>query len=406
MIVAYEAVDEKGKPVSATLEASDVRSAIDALRSKNLTVTHIEEKLSLDQSQHHAHDREIDFRVTLSIKQLVMFTRQLAMLLTAGSGVVAALQTITRQFTKPAQVSMIRHLMMELEEGTSLADALRKFPRTFDSGYCAVVAAGEATATLAPMFDRLSKMVGKKRAMHNKVIGATAYPALLTLLSSAIVMVLMFFVLPRFNDMFSNLGVELPGSTLLLLGTANFAATNWYVVLGVASLILGGIIALFTTDGGRNLSLNVGMRLPMVGKLISGLIQGETFRVLGMLVGAKVGLLEAIELVRGVTRHKTYQQLYDAMELEVTSGGSISRALESSGMIEPYICQAVYTGEESGQLGSAMTYVADILDEDNTELLGTVTKLLEPTILIAMGLVVGFVAISLFMPMFDMTSAL
>lgn len=219
-------------------------------------------------------------------------------------------------------------------------------------------------------------------------------------------MVLIFFVLPRFNEMFANLGVELPGSTEMLLSTAKFATTNWYIVFGVASIVIGGVVALVTTDKGKVILLNIGLRTPMVGKLMSGLIQGETFRVLGMLIGARVGVLDALGLVRGVTAHHAYQKLYDAMELEITSGGSLSRALESSGMVAPYICQAVRTGEDSGQLGEAMTYVADILDEDNTELLGTVTKLLEPMILIGMGIAVGFVAVSLFMPMFDMTSAL
>ncbi len=406
MIVTYEAVDEKGQSQSATMETSDVRSAIDTLRSKNLTVTHIEEKLSLDHPTQSASDTAVDKNVALSIKQLVMLTRQMAMLLTAGSGIVQALQTIARQFTKESHVRMIRHIIMDLEEGTTLADSLRHFPRTFDSGYCAVVSAGEATATLSPMFERLSKIVGKRRAMRNKVVGATAYPALLTMLSSCIVMVLMFFVLPRFNEMFKNLGVDLPVTTEALLATAKFATTQWYVVLGAAAIVTGGIVALVTTEGGKRLLLKTAMRLPVVGRLMSGLIQGETFRVLGMLVGARVGILEAIGLVRGVTFHHSYQQLYEAMELEITSGGNLSRALESSGMVAPYICQAVRTGEESGQLGEAMTYVADILDEDNTELLGTVTKLLEPLILIVMGVVVGFVAISLFMPMFDMTSAL
>lgn len=156
---------------------------------------------------------------------------------------------------------------------------------------------------------------------------------------------------------------------------------------------------------GRQWITDVTPRIPVVGKLISGLIQGETFRVLGMLMEAHVGVLEAIELVRGVTSNKRFQQLYDGMESEVTSGGSISVALETSGLISPAICHAVRTGEESGQLGSAATYVADVLDEDNTELIDTLTKLVEPAILIVMGFVVGSVAVSLFMPLFDMTSA-
>ena len=148
------------------------------------------------------------------------------------------------------------------------------------------------------------------------------------------------------------------------------------------------------------------MRVPLIGHVVTGLIQGETFRLLGMLIEAHIGLLEAIHLVKSVTSNKRFQELYQSMETEVTEGGSISRALEASRLVSPPICQAIRTGEENGALGAAMSYVANVLDEDNTELIDTVTKLLEPMILIIMGVVVGGVAVSLFLPMFDMTSAI
>jgi type II secretory pathway component PulF len=342
----------------------------------------------------------------LPIRQLAVFTRQMAMLLNAGSGIVPALQSIARQLAKPTHCRLIHRVCLDIEEGEPLASALRKYPAAFDPTYCAIVAAGEATATLPEMFERLARIVGKRRVIRNRILGAMAYPALLSLLSVSILSVLLFFVLPRFGDMFKTLGVELPASTSTLLSIGAWAKAFWYVEVPLFLLLIGGLVFALQTPRGRQWMSDVSIRIPLLGRLISGLIQGETFRVLGMLIEARVGVLEAIELVSGVTRNSRFQKLYDNMAEEVTSGGSVSTALESSPLISSAIAQAIKTGEESGQLGPAATYVANILDEDNTEMIDTITKLVEPLILIVMGFVVGSVAVSLFMPLFDMTSAI
>ena len=406
MIVEYTAVDRAGRQVSDTVDAADVRSAVDTLRKKSMFVTHAAEKHDGAPRPTARAVRHKGQQVKLSIRQLTMFTRQMAMLLTSGSGVVPALQSIAKQFEKPAPRQMVRQLCTDLEEGNTLAEALRKFPRTFDSTYCALVAAGEASATLTEMFTRLAKIIGKRRAMRNKAMGAMAYPTLLSALSVNILGVLMFFVLPRFKDMFKTLNVPLPGTTQLMLIVADFARTYWYGVLAAMLAAGFGIVTFAVSDRGRTWLSNLLLHVPILGKLMSGLIQGETFRVLGMLIEARISVLESIDLVRGVTGNRRFQQLYESMENDISGGGSISQSLERSGLISAGICQAIHTGEDSGQLGVSMNYVADILDEDNTELINTVTKLVEPLILIVMGVVVGFVAVSLFLPLFDVTSAI
>lgn len=416
MIVAYQAVDSTGRRVAATLEAPDLRAAVESLRRKDLFVTHVEEegastsgsaarvaKRAKAASPHKKVDPD---RVQLPLKQLATITRQLSMLLTSGSGLVPALHSIGRQVEKPASRQIVRQIILDLEEGSPLSQALRRFPRTFDSTYCAIVAAGEASATLPTMFERLSKIVGKRRAMRNKVLGALAYPALLTSMSLGIVNVLLFFVMPRFGEMFKTLGAPLPFSTRWLIAAGEFAKNQWIVCFLTAAVLLSTTVAGVLSTTGRQWIGRMAMKVPVLGRLLSGMIQGETFRVLGMLVEARVALLEAINLLRGVSMHPRYQTLYRSLEEEVASGGSISQTLEASGLIPPAICQAVRTGEESGQLGGSLSYVAEVLEEDNTELLNTVTKLLEPLILIVMGVVVGIVAVSLFLPMFDVTSAI
>ncbi len=421
MIVEYEAVDRSGKSVSDTLEATDLRGAMTSLRQRDLIVTRVAEqdqrgsgKTIAKRTKRAARGNSLiqqqavgdASNVRISGKELSLLTRQMAMLLTSGSAVVPALSSVSRQFTKPKPQQMMRRLCADLEEGKPLAESLGGFPSVFGTSYCAIIAAGEASGTLAEMFTRLAGIVGKHRAMRNKIVGALVYPALLSALSIGIVNTLLFFVMPRFGDMFKTLGVDLPGSTKMLLEVATFARAR-AIIIGVLALLFAGaaVFGLMSSRGRAWLS-NAMTYIPVVRGLIRGLLLGETFRVLGMLVEARVGFLDALELVKGVTRNERFQNLYAAMESEVTSGGEISRALESSTMVPPYICHAVHTGEESGNLGTAMSYVADVLDEDNTELLNAMTRLFEPMILIVMGFVVGSVAISLFLPMFDVTSAL
>lgn len=406
MNLTYEAIASDGSRVNDHLQAASVKEGIESLRRRGLMVTRIEPDHS-----HHADEPVLDVkglspnRVKWSNKQLMMFTRQMAMLLRAGSSLVPAIIAVSKQMRRLEHRRMMEVIREDLEEGKTLADAIRRFPRCFDVSYCAVIAAGESSATLPDMFERLGQMVNKKRSMQNRVVGALIYPALLITLSVAIMCVMMFFVMPRFAKMFESLAVELPASTKMLLNSANTIRSHWYVIAIVVAALAGCLVYLFRSKRGQQWLSDVQTRIFLVGRLMSRLIQAKTFRILGTLLEARVGLLDALVLARGVTRNSEFQAFFDRIDEAVTKGDSISAAMDQVRLINPSIVQAIRTGEQSGQLGEAITYAADIIDDENTELLNTLTRLVEPAILIFMGVVVGIVAISLFMPLFDMTSA-
>jgi type IV pilus assembly protein PilC len=405
MNLTFEAIDGSGRNVADIIEAPSAKEAVESLRQKGLFVTHIA-RAKVEEVRRRIGAASSEFvKVRFSLRQLVMFTRQMAMLLTSGSGVVPALNALSRQLKDARQQGVIRQITADLEEGFPFAEALRKYPAVFDASYCAVVAAGEASARLPQMFAKLAAIMGKRKAMRNKVVGATAYPVLLTLLCVGILNVLLFFVIPRFGDMFRGLGVPLPASTKFLLAVAGGLRTWWPVPVGAAIGLVIALVYLCKSAVGRQLVSDAQIRIPLVGRIMSRLIQAEMLRILGMLIEAKVGVLDALDLARGVTRNRRYLQMCDDMEEAVTAGNSLSQIMERSELVDASICQAVRTGEESGSLGESISYVADVLDEENTELVGVATKLLEPLILIGMGVVVGVVAISLFVPMFDVTAA-
>ncbi|MCH7812805.1 MAG: type II secretion system F family protein [Planctomycetes bacterium] len=404
MNLSYEAIDRSGRTISDLFQADSIKAAVEQLRERGLMVTQISQASQHEVARKAREEEATGSKIKLPLKLLVAFTRQMAMLLTSGSSVVDALGAIARQLKDPAHVRLVEQIRTDLEEGAALAVALRKWPKTFDASYTAVIAAGEASATLPDMFDRLAKIVGSRRAVRNKVIGAMIYPALLVQLCVATMGIMLFFVLPRFGDMFSSLGVPLPASTRFLLALSAFLVKYWLALAAVTTLAIGSATYLILHPAGRQWCANVQIRLPILGKVLSSLIQGQIFRTLGMLLEAKVSVLDSLDLVRETTKARQFQALFDLIDNAVTSGSQMSDALEASGLIDAAICQAVRTGESSGNLGGAMSYAADVLEEDNVELVQTATKLLEPTILIAMGLVVGTVAVSLFMPLFDITS--
>lgn len=404
MNLAYQAMDASGRLVSNRLDADTVKQAVEQLRQKGLMVTEIQPVTEGSARRDSAATGDSGRGVKLPIRQQLLFTRQMAMLLSSGSAMVPALHAIGRQAKRDDMRQMLKTMTNDLESGSTLTESMQKWPRTFDPSYCAVVAAGEASASLPKMFDRLSQIIGARRTMHNKVLGALMYPLLLCMLCGGVVNVLLFFVLPRFGEMFKSLDVPLPWMTKLLLALGTWFKSYWPVVLSAVVGVVLIVCFLVMSRAGRRWCADMQTRIPIVGKVMSKLIQGQILRTLGMLFEAKVGILESLDLARTTTGNDQYQKLFDQLDNAVTSGGSLSDALERSKLVDPAICQAVRTGEESGNLGGAVSYAADVLDEDNAELVSTAMRLLEPCIVILMGIIVGVVAVSLFMPMFDMTS--
>ncbi len=404
MILTFDAIDTAGQSSTDSIEAADSREAVDQLRRRGLYVTRIEE--TADQKRAGVARSTSSGTVRLPLKTLVLFTRQMAMLLRAGSGLVPAIMAIKRQMKKPGHAALLGDLVSTLEDGTQLTDALRKHGRTFDPVYCAIVAAGEASASLTEMFERIASIVRKRRVVRNKIIGSLAYPALLICMCSSILMTLLFFVLPRFSAMFKQLGVETPMMTRVLLATGDALTSYWPVLLGLAVAMILTIVWLAKSIRGRQLMSDVQILIPVLGRIRLRLIQAQIFRTMGTLLESSVGVLDTLELARGSTQNRRFQDLFDSLDEAVTSGRQLSSVFEHTNLVEAYVCQAIHTGEDSGNLGGALTYCADMLDETNAELIDTGMRLLEPVILIGMGLVVGTVAISLFLPLFEMTSAM
>lgn len=403
MKLAYKGIDSAGVSVRDVIEAASISEAVESLHEQGLFVTDITES---DGRARNFVDRRVSAKLDsarLKIVELLFFTRQMAMLLRAGSPVVPALMAIGKQMKGSAK-TVIDRIRGDMEGGRGLADSMRAFSSSFPDTYVAVIGAGEMSASLPDMFARLALLVSRKRETRNRVLAAAAYPVLLICLSASIVTTMVVFVVPRFKALFATLSAPLPTTTRIMFAISQALREYWMWAAGAGVVFVVSVLVVCKSRAGRQWLCDVQTRLPMVGKLFTRLMVAQMYRVLGLLLESRLGLMESLTLSRRISGNRDYQALQADMIEAVESGSRLGEAMQQSKLISPSIAQAVAIGEESGNLDQAMLFVADVMDEENTQMINAITKLIEPVILIVMGFIVGGIALSLFVPLFDLAA--
>lgn len=401
MRFAYEAMSASGRLVRDTVEARSVAEAADGLRGQGLM------PLKLSQTADVAARRRDGMfsRGFSAGRELVLFSRQMKMLLESGASVVPALEAIEQQSQKPAFRRVVRKVREEVEGGGTLADALQQEPRVFKPIFRSMVAAGEATGTLPATFARLSDLAVQQAVVRKRVIGALAYPGFLSLLCLAVIGVVLGFVVPRFKLLFASVRSPLPASTEWMLAISDFLIAYWpYVLLG-SGVVLVSAIMIIRLPALRLRVDRATLQLPLVGRVVARLAIGQVLRIWAAMLRSHVSLMDTIEHSRSATSNEVVRQLIDDVEESVASGGHVGQTLGASSFVEPVVASAIRTGEDNGRLAESVEFVSNWLDDDNQQLITNLTRVLEPALLSIMGLVVGVVAMSLFLPLFDMAAA-
>jgi type II secretory pathway component PulF len=409
MRLAYEAMDSRGGTRSEVLDVASPEEAMDIVRREGLLLTKLT-PVGENTNRGSARSQSAIKRRLLSAlgqnhRQLVLFSRQMAMLTRVGTGVVPALDALRRQVDNRRWREALKNIHDDVERGTPLATALEQEPELFNDVFCSMVAAGEATASLPDMFNRLSALATQQWQLRNRLLGAAVYPMVLVTISMAVIAVLILFIIPRFAGLFETLHVDIPATTAQLLTLSSFLTAHGAWVGGAVAGVIIGAVLLLRTQMAREAIGWLAIRLPVLGKLVRSLILARICRLLGLMAQAHVALLESVDLTVRSTRHKEYRGLMNRVRDVVTEGHPIAVALSGSHLVPPAVIQGVSAGEESGNLAEALIFLADWMDEENSQLIASVSKVFEPLVLIFMGLVVGGVAASLFMPLFDMASA-
>ena len=401
MHFAVEAMRPDGTTLAQRIEADNAGAAAETLREKGLVILRLDETSdappAVESSERH-HAR-------VAPRDLILLTRQMNMLLEAGTPLVPALESAEQQSARPAMRKTLRRLRQRVEEGDSLTEALEAEHGAFDAVFCSMVAAGEATASLPMTFGRLCELAQQQQKVRRMVRGALMYPTILSILLVAVVAVLIFFVAPRFKMLFVNLDSGLPAMTGALFAISETLRSAWPFVLGGFGAAVVGTVLLLRRRQTRDRLAELVLRLPLVGPMTSRLIFARVVRIWAAMLHCHVPLLDAIRQSRNAVSNPSFLDLIDHVEETVAGGGRVGHALSSTGLADPIVVSALRTGEENGRLTEATDFVSDWMDEDNATTVQNLTRLAEPTLLAVMGVIVGLVAIALFLPLFDMATA-
>lgn len=412
MKFAYEAFDPSGRSVTGAVEATDVAEATESLRRQGLYVTNVRAASSGRDAPGTgggggAGSRSGKRRRMGSgkrMKNLAMFTRQLSVLVSSGTPLVQALGSLERQATEPRWKECVSTVRMKVEEGATLAQAMEACPDVFDAVCRSLIAAGESSGSFDTMLDRLSTMTRKQLQTRSAIVGAMVYPCLLIVIAINVLALMLLFVLPRFTILFSTLDVPLPPTTKFLMNLSTGLRNYWWAgLIGIGASAVA-IRFWVTSPIGRRAIDTAAVRLPMLGKVMRSFSIARVLRVLGVLVNGKVPLLDALALARQSGRNCHFIEMIQRAEDAVTRGGNVSTVFEESKLVDPSLVEAIRSGEQSGQIGPLMLNIADFLDEENEVIVKSLTSILEPMILMVLGVVVGFIAISMFLPLFDLTA--
>lgn len=403
MKFSYEAYTKSGASKNGTIEANDRIDAEDKLRRKDLLVTKIyssdEKKIASSGSKKKSKGGKI------SVKVVSEFARELSVLVSTGTPLVDAIHSLEMQSKSEKWQEILIKLRSRLEEGDSLSTAMQSQHDVFGPVFCSLAAAGESGGNLDVMLVRVSKLLRQEAKIRASIAGAMMYPILLTAISVVVLGVMLGVVLPRFAGLFESLDSPLPATTKFLMVLSDILRGYWWVLIPGFIVAITGLVYWIKSESGKKISETFALKIPVLGPTICSIQTARIFRVLGLLVESKVPILESIELTKRSVSNQLYKELLTEAEESVTIGESVSIALGSGDLIVSSAVEAVKNAEQSGRMGPVMIQLADYLDEENETVIKSISALIEPIIMIGLGLMVGFIAVSMFLPLFDLTAS-
>lgn len=399
MRVRYTAYDRAGAVRKGTVEAVGPEEAAESLRREGLFVSEVSAE---GESRGEPVPRRRGGKAKLA--DVASFMRQLSVLVGTGTPLVDAIGALERQLAPGVWRGIVESVRGDLEEGKPLSEAMASHPRAFDPVCRSLVRAGETSGKLEQMLTRLADLTKQQLRIRQQLVGAMVYPCLLVAVSIGVLTVMLLFVLPRFTGLFDTLKMPLPPTTKFLMALSGSLTQWWYAYLGgiVAAAVAARVWA-GTASGREALHLAL-IRMPQVGRMTRGFATARIARLLGVLLESKVPLLDSLVLTREACSNVHYARLLERTQEIVTRGEPLSVAIGHGGLIGGGVVEAVRNAERAGRLGPVLTGLADFIDEENQTVLKAVTSLIEPLILLTLGVVVGLVATSMFLPLFDLTA--
>jgi type IV pilus assembly protein PilC len=417
---AYEALNSAGKPQKGSIEASSSEEAIQRIKSQGYFPTSVREQKVRTEGATGAAARvrkrkkktDLNFSIGgVSKKKLTQFARQLSTLQDAGLPLLRSIQILEAQQRPGLMKSILGSVAEDVEAGSTLSDAMAKHPKAFDRLFCKMINAGEIGGVLDVILQRLATFLEKAQRLRRRIIGAMIYPCCVITIAVLIVTGIMYFVIPKFQEIFNDFEVELPALTLWLTDVSMWVAgkaTPDQAVPGAVWIIATPIIVFFVlklirmTGPGRAATDIVRVRLPIVGPLIKKTSVARFTRTLGTLISAGVPILEAIMITRDTSGNYVYEKALTKVHDSIREGESFAGPLRESKVCEPIVVNMIDVGEETGDLDTMLMKVADNYDEEVDAAVQSLISLLEPLLVVVLGGVIGTIVLALFLPLVKM----
>jgi type IV pilus assembly protein PilC len=387
---AWEGKDKTGKLVRGEMRAGGEAMVHATLRRQGILVSKVKKQ---------AFKR--GGRVT--DKDITLFTRQLATMMKAGVPLLQAFDIVGKGASNQAVAKLLMDIKADVETGSSLNQAFRKYPLYFDALFCNLVGAGEAAGILDSLLDRLATYKEKILAIKSKIKSALFYPVAVIVVAIIITAVIMIFVIPAFKDVFKNFGADLPTPTLVVIAMSDFMVANWYFIFG----IMGGALYGFFFMWRRSEKLQIVMdrlllRLPVFGDIIRKATMARWARTLSTMFAAGVPLVEALDSVGGASGNYVYRMATKQIQSEVSTGTSLTVAMQNANVFPNMVIQMVSIGEESGQLDGMLSKVADFFEAEVDDAVEAMSSLMEPMIMVVLGTLIGGMVVAMYLPIFKL----
>lgn len=397
-IYSYEAKTSDGKTDKGQIEAETMIAATQRLRQQGLLI------LKLDEGAKKAGFRLHVGRKKVPLKEKIIFTRQLAVMTKAGLSVVKALESLSEQTENRYFKTIIAEVIKAVKGGSTLSKVLSRYPKVFPEVYVAVVEAGEETGQLSEVLFTLADQQEKQAELTSKVKSAMMYPAVILVALIGVIFLVVFFVLPNLKAVFSDFGTQLPLTTRLLFGLSDLMRRYFYILLPLTVVFLYGLRFWATRPSGRLVYDHLKIRVPIFGGLTRKIYMATFSRTLAMLVKASLPILESIKIVQKTISNKHYEEAFDRIQLSVKNGKPLSFAVSREKLFPPMVAQLISLGEESGNLESVLTEITRFYDSEVDTITKNLAALIEPIMLIVMGIGVAFVVTSVLSPIYKLVN--
>jgi type IV pilus assembly protein PilC len=400
MRLQYKAIANDGKALRGFVDAINVNDAANYLKQRELTPIQIKVVRDSD------FLKKIPGRHRIKTKDLVLFTRQLSSMLTSGLTLIKSLEIIKNQTQNKAIQETLGAILLDLQEGTTLSDAISKFPEVFPPIYISLVKAGETSGVMDEIFIKLANNMEKQQKLRGKIKAALTYPVIVVTLIIVVIFIMMIFVVPQLTNLYISMGVELPFATRVIVNSSSFVAKFWPLILGLTGAVGYAFVRWKKTPKGRLKWDGLKLKMPIVGKLISKTILAQFSSTFGLLVGTGTLVIDALHQSAEVTGNLVFENAIAEIGKRVEKGVAVGEAMTYYPYFPPLLIQLVKVGEETGKMDQNLLKASEYFEEEVDGAVKNLTTALEPLILVFLGVTVGFLVFAVISPIYGLLGAI